>query len=260
MDTRQILLALGMSGLISCGSPGRPKGEPILVSAAVSLSDALTVVGQRYEETTGTPVILNLAGSDTLATQLVAGAPVDVFLSADERQMDRVEEVGGIMAGTRVDLLANQLAVVVARDAPARVSGVADLLMSHVMRVAMGDPEAVPAGVYAQQYLDSIGLWELLRPKVVPTRSVRAALASVEAGNADVAFVYRTDLSVSDAVTLAFFVPVDESPPIRYPVAVTTGGPNPQGSRHFLVFLRDATASKIFSDFGFVTLDGRPGS
>ena len=118
----------------------------------------------------------------------------------------------------------------------------------------MGDPDAVPAGVYARQFLQSVGLWSAVRTKVVPTRNVRAVIAAVEAGNADVGFVYRTDLALAESLELAFAIPVDEGPQIRYVAAVAAAAPNESGARQLLAFLRGDIARRIFEDAGFITL------
>ena len=253
---RIFLLSTALHTISAC-SVGVQQAPPdvVLVSAAVSLSDALVVIATEYERATGVSVVLNLAGSDTLATQLAAGAPADVFVSADGRQMDRVEDDGVIAAGTRVDLLANQLVVVVPSDRGQTVTGAEDLLLSRIRRIAMGDPESVPAGVYARQYLEAAGLWEDVRSKVVPTRDVRAALAVVEAGNADVGIVYRTDVVRTGGVRLAFEIPIDQGPPIRYPAAATAGASEERASR-FLAFLSGSFARAAFEDAGFIPLSG----
>ena len=194
MCARQFVLSTALLAIYACGEGHSDSQEVLLVSAAVSLSDALSVVAAEYERAAGVSVVLNLAGSDTLATQLAAGAPADVFVSADRRQMDRIENDGIIAAATRVDLLANQLVVIVPSTRAQSVTGVDDLRSSRIRRIAIGDPDSVPAGVYAKQYLESAGLWEDVRSKVLPTRDVRAALAVVAAGNAEVGIVYRTDV------------------------------------------------------------------
>lgn len=244
------LLALGACGVSTDGH----SSPPIRVSAAISVSASLRVVSDNYERLNGTAIVLNVGGSDTLATQILAGANVDVFFSADDRQMERVMADGGILAPTRFDLLANQLAVVAPLDQPISVLSIKDLQLPWVRRIAMGDPDGVPAGVYAKRYLESVRLWEAVRSKVIPTRNVRAALAAVEAGNADLAFVYRTDLNFAERVGLAFAIPVDAGPQIRYPIAVTADAINEMAARRFLAYLRGAEARRVFEAAGFIVL------
>ena len=222
----------------------------------MSLSGPLEAVAWEFEELTGTRVDLNFAGSDTLATQLVAGAEVDVFLSADERQMTRVAAEGLLEAGTRADLFSNQLVVVVPSDRTALVVDVYGLSAPDVRRVALGDPDAVPAGVYAKRYLQSAGVWEAVRAKVVSTRNVRAVLAAVEAGNVDAGIVYRTDLVLADHTTLAFAVPNGEGPMIRYPGAALRSTRRLREARLFLAFLREPAARRAFEAAGFIVVSG----
>ena len=152
------------------------------VSAAISLTDALEEVGKAFQNASGAEVRFNFAGSNVLARQIIDGAPADVFVSADEAQMRLAESAGAIASETKVDLLGNRLAVVVAREITS-IAEVKDLLRPEVKRIAIADPEAVPAGVYARQYLRTAGLWDQLSPKVVPVANVRAALTSAENGS-----------------------------------------------------------------------------
>ena len=147
--------------------------------------------------------------------------------------MDVVARAGLIADGTRIDLLTNQLAVIVPDDRPRTLSGIRDLLDPSIKRIALGDPAAVPAGVYAKQYLEKEGIWGDLESRVVPTGSVRAALAAVETGAADAAIVYRTDALVAKRAKVAWLVPVDRGPRIIYPAAViarSTSRPRRNGS------------------------------
>ena len=249
------ILAVSACGLGDTASRDVPR---MVVSVAVSLSDALRTAADEFERTTDVTVDLNVGASDTLATQLLAGASVDLFFSADSRQMDRVEAGGRVVTSTRVDLLSNQLVVVSHVDLAGRVSGITDLEHSRVGRIAMGDPDSVPAGVYAREFLESVGMWDTVRSKVVPTRGVRAALAAVEAGNADVGVVYRTDVALAENVAIAFVIPIDQGPQIRYVAAVTAGAPHEAAARQLLTFLRAGRAQRIFEDAGFIALGGAP--
>jgi molybdate transport system substrate-binding protein len=242
----------------ACGGGGTASSDVprLVVSVAVSLSDALRRAADEFEQATDVVIVLNAGGSDTLATQLLAGASVDLFFSADTRQMDRVEAVGGIVALTRVDLLSNQLVAVSHIDRVGLVSGVTALERSGVRWIAMGDPDSVPAGVYAREFLVSMGIWDVVRSKVMPTRNVRAVIAAVEAGNADVGFVYRTDVALAEGVGIAFVIPVDQGPQIRYVAAVATEAPHAVAARQFLDFLRTGRARRIFEDAGFIGLGG----
>ena len=169
-----VLAALALAVVAACAGSGAPPADRVRVSAAVSLTGPLERVADGFERDTGTAVELNLAGSSTLAAQILAGAPVDLFISADERQMDRVAAELLIDTETRVALLSNRLAVVVPAGEAGAPRGPAELRGPAFRRIAIGDPAGVPAGVYGRCYLASLGLWDALAPRVVPTRSVRA--------------------------------------------------------------------------------------
>ena len=259
-----VLLALAAVAAANCGrsgrgNPGAPERPTLLVSAAASLSDALEGIAQRYEEQAGVRILLNVAGSQMLAAQIIEGAPVDVFISADVRQMERAVAAGRVDPGTRLDLLSNQLVVVVPSDRTGTVAGPGDLASESVARIALGDPEAVPAGVYARRYLESQGLWERLAPRIVPSSSVRAALRAVEAGTVDAGIVYRTDVAGSSGADIAFAVPREAGPAIVYPAAVIRDAPSPAGAARFLEHLRGDAARRGFEAAGFVALPAAEG-
>jgi molybdate transport system substrate-binding protein len=201
------------------------RGAALNVSAAASLRDALTEVAAAYEAQTGKHVALNFAGSNVLAQQIRAGAPVDLFIAADEPTMDAVSS----LVDLRRDLLSNRLLIL------------GDL--HSAKRVAIGDPAAVPAGVYAREYLQRAGLWHEVAPKIVPCENVRAALAAYDGGNADAAIVYVTDAPGRRGVV------VDAD--IRYPAAVVRNAPQAGEARRFLAFLESAQAKAIFTRYGF---------
>lgn len=225
----------------------------VTVSAAISLTDALEECGRAYRAGGRGDVRFNFAGSNVLARQILSGAPVDLFVSADEAQMQRVEAAGAVTPGTRVDLLANKLAVVVSSTSPA-VTTVEALAQPAFRRIALGDPEAVPAGVYAKGYLQAAGIWDRLSARVVPVANVRAALTAAETGTVDAAIVYESDLISTTATTrarLAFVVSGRGAPHIVYPAAVLARSKNRAGAERFLTFLRGREAAAIFRRFRF---------
>lgn len=199
-----------------------PKVE-LQVFAAASLTDALTEIGRAYERESGTRVVFNFAGSNVLARQIESGAPADLFLSADERTMNRVKVI------ERASVLSNRL-VLVGAISPQELLG---------KKVALGDPASVPAGIYARDYLTRVGLWEQIAPHVIPTENVRAALAAVKSGNADAAIVYATD---AKGVVLQY-------DGIFYPFGLLS-----ESGRPFFDYLRSKPALDIFRKHGFVVL------
>jgi molybdate transport system substrate-binding protein len=231
-----------------------PSPTPITVSAAISLSDALTAIGSDYASAGRGTVRFNFGASNVLARQIAGGAPVDIFISADEAQMDTVAQAGMVLAGTRVDLLSNQLAVVVPSDRPRTFNSLRDVADPAFKRIAIGDPAAVPAGVYAKQCLEKEGLWTAVQARIVPTGSVRAALSAVESGAADAAIVYRTDARTALRATVAWVVPVAGGPRIVYPAAVMQGSRSVPEARRFLDYLRGPDAARTFNRLGFTLL------
>lgn len=223
------------------------RADELRVAAAASLSEAVTEVAAAWQKDHGTKVTPVFAGSNVLARQIEEGAPIDVFISADEATMAKVETAKLVRDVTK--LLTNSLVIVVPADSEVEISGGADL--GNLKRIAIGDPVAVPAGVYAKTWLTKQGLWETVGPKCVGTENVRAALAAVESGNVDAAIVYKTDAAVSKKVKVAWTVPDGEAPAIVYPVAICSATKQAGEARKFTDFLKSEDARKIFTARGF---------
>ena len=224
----------------------------VTVFAAASLSDVLQQVAASYERQSGDKIVFNFAGSGTLTRQIEEGAPADIFFSADELRADALEKKGLLVKGTRRSLLSNTLVLVTTRDQNA-VHSPLDLTNANVHRIALGDPKIVPAGTYAKEWLETLGLWGHLRSRVVPCENVRAVLAAVESGNVDAGIVYRTDAAISRQVKVVFEVPAKEGPKISYPVALVKDAPSPEAARRFLDWLEQGNANAVFTKCGFVT-------
>ena len=223
----------------------------INVFAAASLTDALQELGKTFESQTGDKVVFNFAASSLLARQISEHAPADMFISADEAKMDYLQKAGLIATETRKDLLSNSLVIVVPADSKLSIDSPAEL-DAKTKKIAVADPRAVPAGIYTKEYLGGLGLWTRLEPKIVPTENVRAALAAVESGNVEAGFVYKTDASISKRVKIAFNVPSDQGPPIRYPIAILKDAKNKNGAETFLRFLESENGQKVFERYGFI--------
>ena len=222
------------------------------VFAAASLSDALKEIAATYERASGDTVHLNLAASSVLARQIKEGAPADVFFSADEAKMDSLAEAGLLATGTRVSLLSNTLVVVVNADRGAPIATPADLVSTAVRRIALAEPQTVPAGIYAREYLQKHGWWDKIAAKVVATENVRACLETVATGNADAGFVYKTDALISPRVKVAFEIVAADGPKISYPLAVVAGSKQPEAARRFAGYLAAPAARAVFAKFGFL--------
>lgn len=222
------------------------------IYAAASLSDALNAIAKTYEPASGDRLQFNLAASSALALQIKNGAPADVFFSADEAKMDDLAQAGLIAADTRRSLLSNTLVIVVNADGGAAVAAPDDLAKPALGRIALAEPQTVPAGIYAKAWLQKAGLWKKVIDKVVPTENVRACLAAVEAGNADAGIVYKTDALISKKVKIAYEVAVADGPKISYPLAVTKDSKQPDAARKFAAYLAGPEARAVFVQYGFL--------
>lgn len=229
-----------------------PTAQPLTVCAAVSLSDALQDAARAYAAAGGGPVRFNFAGSNVLARQLASGAPADVFISADEAQMEVAARAGAIEPSSRVDLVANRLAIV-SRPGAALLRDAGDLAAPSVRRIAIGDPAAVPAGVYARRYLERAGLWPAVRDRIVPVGNVRAALAAVQNGSADAALVYESDTVAAGSLRVLVISDV-RVPRIVYPAAIAARSSDRAAAQRFLAFLRGQEGAAIFARHKFMPL------
>lgn len=251
-------LAAGLVvGALACAAPWESVAAPaeVTVFAAASLTDALETIASVYRKQSRVKIVFNFAGSNVLARQIEQGAPADIFFSANLEQMETVEGKNLVDRSSRKNLLSNQLVIVVPADRGLRIQSPADLLSGRFRRVVLADPAAVPAGIYARQYLEKQGLWERLRERIVPTLDVRAALAAVGSGNVDAGFVYRTDAATSRQVKIAYALPLEAGPRIVYPVAPVRQARNFGEAVQFLKFLQGPQAAEIFHRYGFLTLE-----
>jgi molybdate transport system substrate-binding protein len=223
----------------------------VTVFAAASLTDALKEIAKTYEAKTGDKINYNLLGSNVLARQIVQGAPADIFFSADETQMDNVAKAALIDPATRQDLLLNTLVIVAPSDSPLANFTPPDLAKSNIQRIALADPKAVPAGVYAKAYLTKIGLWSKIERKIVPTANVRAALAAVESSDAEVGIVYKTDARMSKSAKVIYAVPQADGPKITYPIAMVKASTS-DAAKKFFAYLESPEAREVFAHDGFL--------
>jgi molybdate transport system substrate-binding protein len=238
-------------------SSAPPPRVELAVYAATSTRDALQALEAAYEKTHAVDLIFNFGSSGDLAKQIVAAAKADVFLSADEGEMDKVEQAKLLAAGSRHALLSNQLAVIEPVDGPSIFRTTfepAQLADPQVQRLSLGNVETVPAGRYAKAWLEQVGVWEDVRERVLPGVDVRAALAAVESAGAQAGIVYRTDVARSKKARVLFAVPLGQGPRISYPLAVLAGRPAEKQARAFAQFLASAEARTVFEESGFVFL------
>ena len=235
-------------------APLASRAQELTVFAAASLTDAMKDVSAQWAQAGHQPLRMSFGSSSTLARQIEQGAPVNLFASADEKWMDYLADKQLIAADTRKDLLGNDLVLVVAADKPQHVTigrGF-DLLglLGPNGRLATGDPAHVPVGIYAEQALRKLGLWDAVAPRLARTDDVRAALLLVERGEVPAGIVYATDAAVSKAVMIAGTFPADSHDPVSYPFAVTKAGDTAE-ARALMTFLAGPQARAIFVQRGF---------
>ena len=225
----------------------------ITVFAAASLTDSLKQIAAEYEKNSGDNIVFNFAASGTLARQIEAGAPADIFFAADETKADALEKKGFLVNGTRKSLLGNSLVIVTPTDV-AMIHLPAELTNAAVPHIALGEVKTVPCGTYAKAYLEKTGIWPAVESKIIPCENVRAVLAAVESGNVDAGFVYKTDAAISKKVKVAYEVPAADAPKISYPLALLKDAPQPEAAKKFIAYLDSAAATGGFKQFGFVVL------
>jgi molybdate transport system substrate-binding protein len=232
-------------------APPQPRVE-LTVSAAISLKDSLDEIAQLYHVEAPDAVIhFNYGASGTLQRQVEEGAPVDVFVSASPNQMDALESKGLVLPGTRKDLVKNSIVLIVPKGKDG-ISSFADLARADAKIIAVGEPQSVPAGKYAQEVLTHLGLYEQLKPKFVLAKDVRQVLTYVATGNADAGIVYATDAKTSDRVTAVATAPEDSHSPVIYPVAVLKSSQNSSAAKTFVEFLLGPKARVVFQKYGFI--------
>jgi molybdate transport system substrate-binding protein len=234
--------------------PFNALAQQLTMFAAASLTDAMKDVSAKWVDAGHQPLVLSLGSSSTLARQIEQGAPANVFASADEKWMDYLAEKKLIAPDTRKSLLGNDLVLVVAADKPVHVTINKSLDLMGLLgangRLATGDPAHVPVGIYAEQALKKLGMWDAVSPRLARTEDVRAALLLVERGEAPAGIVYATDAAVSKAVMVAGTFPADSHDPVSYPFAVTKSGDTAE-AHALLTFLSSAPARAVFVQRGF---------
>ncbi len=254
MNVRKYVMAV-LAMLLLAVVPARAGEGGTLVFAAASLTDVLARIGADYEATTGKHVTFSFAGSSVLARQIEAASPADMFISADEAWMDHLATRDLIAADTRTDLLGNRL-VLIAPVASSATLTIADgfplAAALNGRRLAIADPEAVPAGRYARTALMSLGVWSSVADHLAQAENVRLALAYVARGETPFGVVYETDAKSQPKVRIVDVFPASTHPPVIYPAALLkTAGPDAAG---FFAYLKSDAATAAFAAAGFTSL------
>ncbi len=260
MKSLAFLISVCLVGFVGPAESTGAACEPISIFAAASTTDVLEQIAADYERDTACSVSTIFAGSGTLARQIEAGAPADIYLSASTEWMDWVERTGLVRQGNRVPLLANQLVIIVPKEhaeTPINIQqrgNLANYLGTE--KLAIGDPSTVPAGRYAATALRHFGVKGLGDDQIVRASSVRAAVAWVARGEAKAGIVYRTDASIDDRVRIAGTIPAIQGNDIIYPLALVGRTPN-DAARSFFEYLQSYSAASVFADNGFSRVSGQ---
>jgi len=237
-------------------SPSAPAADgkvQLIVSAAASLTESLNEIKPIYEAAhPGVTLAFNFGASGTLQKQIEQGAKADLFLSAGSKQMTALVDEKFVDPATEKNLLLNELVVVVPAKGGAAVTGLADLKKPEFKKIAVGTPETVPAGSYAQQALTSAKLWDELKPKMVFANDVKQVLNYVETGNTEVGFVYKTDALASKAAKIAYAVDKSAHKPITYPIGIIQATEHRAEAEALYHYLISKDAVDIFLKHGFL--------
>jgi len=258
---RRQWIAGAITAVLSFGTMGAPAADApgsVLVFAAASLANVIADLDEAFTARTGIRVTSSLAASSTLAKQVEAGAPADVYFSADLQWVDYLEQRGLLRAGSRRDVVGNSLVLIAPAASPLRVRIAPGFDLAKLLgggRLAVADPDSVPAGIYGREALQKLGVWNSVAPSLVRAENVRAALEYVARGDAPLGIVYRTDALVEKRVSIVGVFPASSHAPIVYPVALTRRAS--EAAARYLAFITSADARPIFRKWGFEPLTSR---
>ncbi|NMP11322.1 molybdate ABC transporter substrate-binding protein [Paenibacillus polymyxa] len=224
----------------------------LTISAAASLTDALKEIQTLYESShKGIQLNFNFGGSGALEKQIEQGAPSDLFLSASKKNMKSLVDQHLIESNKQKTWLTNELVAVLPADGTTSITSVKDVMQKEVKKVAIGIPESVPAGKYAQEALTNVKLWDVLQDKLVQAKDVRQVLQYVETGNADVGFVYKTDALTSQKAKIAFEVDSKTYSTVEYPIGIIKASKHIQEAESFYEYLQSQESLNIMAKYGF---------
>jgi molybdate transport system substrate-binding protein len=251
--------------LVSCSNgpdrtaadKSKTKGE-LTISAASSLYDVLTDVKEEFSKVhPSIDVTINFGGSGVLQQQILQGAPIDLFIFADKEKADHLVEQGLVEKNSAKEFLGNRLVVVQSTAKKTNIADMKDLLSPSIKKIAIGTPETVPAGKYAKQALENMGIWDQLESsgKLVPAKDVRQVLTYVETGNVDAGFIYKTDAQTSGKIKIIKEIPDDSHDPIIYSTGIVKTSKHKKEAAIFSEFLTGSKAKKIYQKYRFKVLE-----
>lgn len=228
------------------------KNVELLISAAASLTDVLNEIADVYKDIEpNTKLTYSFGSSGALQAQIEEGAPVDIFMSAAQKQMKALEDKGLILDGTNKTLLVNKVVLMTPANSNLEISSFDDLTKDEVKKIAIGDPSNVPVGQYSEEIFTNLNILDKVSPKTVLGNDVRTVLTWVESGEVDCGIVYATDAYTTDKVQIITEAPEGSHKEVSYPVAVIKASKNSEAAKRFLDFLSTEKAINLFTKYGF---------
>lgn len=247
-----IIMISGCTKQEEIPSENMEETHELLISAAASLTDAMMEITSAFEEEhPNTELTVNYGGSGKLAQQLQQGAPVDVFLSADQAWMDKLDEAQLILPESRINFAKNDLVLIAKKDSPFTIDSIKDLTDAQIDKIAIGNPDSVPAGKYATDALKNSNVLEQIENQFIYAKDVRQVLTYIETGNAEVGFVYSSDLYRTKDIEVVAKIDQSLFEPIVYPAAVISTSNNGTIAKEFVDFLESDTVQSIIKKYGF---------
>ncbi len=241
-----------MSLLLNGCQQKEEKKETLLIGAAASLKTVMEQIETKYEEKEGVSLYFTYASSGTLEQQIRQGAPIDVLLSASNKQIQALSEDQYLMEETVADLLENKLALIVPSDSALGLTGFDDVIRAK--KIALGDPGSVPAGSYAREIFAYYGVLEEVERAAIYGKDVTEVLTWVSSGNVDAGVVYTSDALMTDKVSVVAIAPEESHSRVVYPAGVVRGTKQETAAKDFLVYLSGDEARDIFEEYGFIPI------
>ncbi|EZP75450.1 molybdate binding protein YvgL [Parageobacillus genomosp. 1] len=250
---KQLAICLYVMIFLAGCSHANEKNTVLTVGAAASMKDVLEAIGKQYEkEHHDVTLRFTFASTGTLQKQIEQGAPIDIFVSADARTFEQLQENKMVIATHDRPLVYNELVLITQKNHSSLVHSLSDLTNPTIRSVAVGIPETVPAGAYAKQWLQSAGLWEKLQTKYIFAKDVRQVLTYVESQNVDGGIVYRTDALASKRVHIAAVAPSSLNKQIVYKAGVVAQSKQQKAAKQWVAYLYSNKAAAFFQKYGFI--------
>jgi molybdate transport system substrate-binding protein len=247
-----VLMLAGCGGTKEAPQATQQTPVELNISAAVSMKDALAEIQKNYQvKNPNVKLVFNLGASGSLQKQIEQGAPADIFISAAPKQMNELQEKKMIDPATRKNLVENKLVVVIPKESKLNISKYEDLTQDGVKKIALGETAVVPAGQYAKESLQKLGVWDKVQDKIVFAKDVRTVLTYTETGNVEAGIVYKTDAISSDKIKVVATAPEGSHQPIVYPIAVITSTKQGKAAADFVNYLFGPESKAIFEKNGF---------